>query len=1056
MNKLLKISGSVPFLIIVFLNAWIDIGHKIIIQNTVFKIYNDQIQVVLTTLINALILFPFVLLMSPAGFVADRYAKNHVMRYTGWLAVITTLCITFCYYQGWFWPAFLMTLILAIQSAFYGPAKLSYLTPLFGKNHLAESNALTQAASITAILTATGIFSWIFESRFQTQWISEKEILIGIAPIGWLLVVNSLVELALIYRLPTLETKLPKPPFDWQAYRSGQLLLNNLSIFKQHPIIRLSIIGLSIFWSVGQVMLAAFPAHVKSHYGITNTLIIQGAMAASGIGIALGAWLAGRWSRSHIETGLIPMGALGVALGLMVLPSAQTTFLQGLTFFAIGFSGSFFIVPLNALIQFNAGDHERGRILAVTNWVQTMTMLLFLSITLLVSWLGLNTHWLLYLIALVACIGCLYTLYKLPQSLVRFLFSWVMKQHYRINVQGIQHIPEKGGVLLLGNHISWIDWAIVQIACPRPIRFVMIKSIYDRWYITWFLRLMGCIPIEQGPKSEKAIETMSQLLTQGEVICLFPEGLISRTGHLATFRQGYLRAANQVVAPIHIIPFYLRGLWGSQFSRASSKLQDLHRSGITRDLVVAFGQAQPKNLAPERLKQKIFDLSMDTWAEYARSLPSLATAWIHTAKQSLNTVAVIEQTLQETKTTDQKRSLTYRELLTETLLLSRQFKNYKQHSKVGFLLPSSIALISSNLAAIMAGKIISNLNYTLSYELFTETLKKTDIKLLCTTQAFFNKLIEKGYPLEKLEIEWFFLDHIQPFLKKRRLIMAEILVSLAPGVILNRLFNRNRHPEKCAAIVYSSGNRALPKPIQLSHQNMMANIKQTADVLNIQEDDVLVAALPSFHVFAITINQLMPIICGNTVVCHPNPMDVIGLAKLITQHDIRILCATPALLDMLTRDERIHPLMLQPLRLVLSGGKKLSENTQAAFEAKFNKSILQGYGTTETTPVASMNLPDQLDTRTWKVQLGQKRGTVGMPLPGTSFKIIDPQTEQELPFGTKGLILIGGAQVMMGYLGHNANDSKHFKTINDRQWYITGDLGILDEDGFLTVLGNLH
>ena len=217
------------------------------------------------------------------------------------------------------------------------------------------------------------------------------------------------------------------------------------------------------------------------------------------------------------------------------------------------------------------------------------------------------------------------------------------------------------------------------------------------------------------------------------------------------------------------------------------------------------------------------------------------------------------------------------------------------------------------------------------------------------------------------------------------------------------------------------------------------------------------AALPSFHAYAMTVNQFMPLLCGLPIVCHPDPMDGEGLAKRVTQNNTTLLCSTPAMLDKLAREERIHPLMLQPLRLVISGGHKLTDNTRQAFEQKFNKPIMEGYGTTETTPIASVNLPDALDTRTWKVQLGGKKGTVGMPLPGTSFKIIDPITQAEKNTGEAGVILIGGTQIMLGYVNppqtQNSTQTQPTVMLDGRQWFITEDIGYLDEDGFLTILG---
>jgi len=164
------------------------------------------------------------------------------------------------------------------------------------------------------------------------------------------------------------------------------------------------------------------------------------------------------------------------------------------------------------------------------------------------------------------------------------------------------------------------------------------------------------------------------------------------------------------------------------------------------------------------------------------------------------------------------------------------------------------------------------------------------------------------------------------------------------------------------------------------------------------------------------------------------------------------LCGTSTFLRLYVRNKRVHPLMLESLRVVVSGAERLNAEVRAGFEEKFNKPIYEGYGTTETTPVAGVNIPDRLDTNNWRVQTGNKLGTVGLPLPGSSFKIVDPDTLQPLPSNEDGLILIGGTQVMLGYLNDPDKTHESIVEIEGHRWYKSGDKGHLDEDGFLTIV----
>ncbi|MFC6476019.1 MFS transporter [Pseudomonas asuensis] len=424
MDKLHRLSGAWPYLIAIFLNAFVDLGHKIIIQNTVFKIYDGSTQVVLTALVNGLMLLPFILLFSPSGYVADTFRKLSVMRMSAWAAVAITGLITWSYYAGWFWLAFAMTLLLAVQATFYSPAKYGYIKTLFGKARLAEANGLVQAVSIVAILAGTFVFTALFENSLSAESKTADEMLRDIAPLGWLLVINSVIELALLYCLPTKEAPASSRPFNWQDYLHGRAAVANLQTVKAQSAIRLAIVGLATFWSVGQVMLAAFPSYAKDSLGVDNALVVQGILACSGIGIALGSALASGLSRNRIETGLVPLGALGIAIGLGGLLLLDSPLSHALNFIFIGVMGGLFIVPLNALIQFHAPEKELGTVLAASNWIQNLAMLGFLILTAVFALAGVDSRYLLGLIALVALVGGAYTVGKLPQSLVRFLLGF--------------------------------------------------------------------------------------------------------------------------------------------------------------------------------------------------------------------------------------------------------------------------------------------------------------------------------------------------------------------------------------------------------------------------------------------------------------------------------------------------------------------------------------------------------------------------------------------------------------------------------------------------------
>ncbi len=604
MKQLLAKTGFLAYICVVFLNAFIDLGHKIIVQNTVFKVYDGNTQIMLTAIVNALILLPFILFFTPSGFVSDKYPKSRVMRAAAWAALGLTLAITLCYYQGWFIAAFGMTFLLAVQSAFYSPSKYGYIKTLLGKERLGEGNGAVQAVTITAILLGTFVYSILFESRYDaTLHKQERDILIAIAPLGWLLVANSLVQLVFVYRIPELEKTNANMHFDWRDYWRGRALRQNIQPIRQQPVIRLAIVGLAMFWSVSQVMLATFPAFAKESLGETNTVMIQGTLAASGLGIMLGALLAGRWSKNHIEMALVPVGATGIIVGLALIPGIESNIGHIINFMMIGTMGGFFIVPLNALIQFHAGDTELGKVLAGNNLFQNIGMLTFLLITVALSSAGASAVIILSLLVLVAISGSLWTLIRLPQSLARFflMIRWRGKNP-RLRVQGIRNLPEAGGALLVGHGCGDDDWALLQIASPRALKLVIHTERYPGKHLNWWFTFCRALAVGPGPLQPSSLEDIVRLLDGKQVVYKplnsGPDPDTKPNGEAARLQAEFQKICAAAAKDVLIIPY------------------SIQRCGDHQVYVVAFGHTESTTIPWDMLQQKLQSLALAACRQY--------------------------------------------------------------------------------------------------------------------------------------------------------------------------------------------------------------------------------------------------------------------------------------------------------------------------------------------------------------------------------------------------------------------------------------------------------
>jgi acyl-[acyl-carrier-protein]-phospholipid O-acyltransferase/long-chain-fatty-acid--[acyl-carrier-protein] ligase len=1032
--------GFIPYVAVVFLNAFVDLGHKIVIQNTIFKNYDGQEQVILTAIINGLMLLPFILMFSPAGFLSDKFAKHKIIRHSALFSVVATALITFCYYQGWFWAAFALTLAMAMQSAIYSPAKYGYIKELVGSKDLAAANGMVQAITIAGILLGTFAFSILFEALLpESGVVGAGETMSYIAPIGWVLIGLAALERLCTGLLPARQEGSGTGRFELARYVKLQYLRSNLMVLKENGIIWLSIIGLATFWAISQVMVAAFPAFAKESLDVTNTVVIQGVLACSGIGIVLGSLIAGKTSRNHIETGLIPIGALGIAVGIAVLPSLGSATSMGIMFLLVGTMGGLFIVPLNSLIQFHARQDQMGIILAGNNWIQTVAMAVALTFTVGFSLAGIDSVGLFYMLTAVAVIGTGYTVRKLPHSLARILATVILKRRYRIEVIGFDNIPQSGATLLLGNHISWIDWALVQIACPRPIRFVMLKRIYETWYLKPFFKAFGVVPIAAG-HSEESLQTINALLKRGECVCLFPEGAISRNGQLGKFHSGYERTLAGIEEGV-IVPFYLRGLWGSSLSRAGEGLRNARTPNIRRDLIVAFGEPLPLTINTKQLKQKIFDLSITAWQSYSEQLAPIPLAWLRTAKRNPSNHCVSDTG---------GRSLNNRQTVVEVVCLATAIK---PRGHIGVVLPAGSGAATATLAIQLRGAVVAHLNPRVTPERFEHAISVASITRLVTSRQYQQALAEEGIDLAGLlhGVDVLYLEDLDKGIPPWRSLLAKVQFFLMPARSFYRLYGRKVGIEAPAAILFNSGSEDEQDAVVLSHRNIMSNCKQISDVLNTRVDDVIMSSLPPCHSFGFTVTTMMPLVEGIPMACHPRPTDVLGIAKAISISKATILFGTSSVLGLYVSSAAVQPLMLASLRVVVSGAERLSDKVRHDFELKFGKRIYEGYGATETTPVATVNIPDAMDTTDWKVQQGNIPGSVGMPLPGTSIRIVDPQTLQQRPLGEKGLVLISGSQVMLGYLNDDEKTGRVISEIEGTRWFHSGDLGHLTEEGFLVI-----
>ena len=433
--------------------------------------------------------------------------------------------------------------------------------------------------------------------------------------------------------------------------------------------------------------------------------------------------------------------------------------------------------------------------------------------------------------------------------------------------------------------------------------------------------------------------------------------------------------------------------------------------------------------------------SFADWQHYPSTLDPIHIAWLKNAKKSKTAFAVADIEGVE---------ISHKKFLTGVLLFSRKIEVYSPEQNVGLLLPSSGGGAIASMAILSLGKTIVNLNFTAGKKALQSAAQQAEVKHIYTSRKFIDKMQERGIDLESFfpDSKLLMLEDIKEEISTLSRIGTLLKAIFLPASMLQKSYFKNVSMNDTAAILFSSGSEGSPKGVELSHSNIAANAKQAAIELGAVESDVIMSTLPTFHAFGFAITTLMPLSEGIPIVCHADPKDVTTIASGIQKYSGTILVGTPTFLRMYTINKKVKSESMQSLRLVVAGAEKLRSEVKDGFESKFNIPVYEGYGTTETSPGASVNLPDI----NIPYKLRNRPGTVGKAFSGTEFRIVDPDSLEPIPTGEDGLILIGGPQIMKGYLKMPEKTAEVIELIDGFRWYRTGDKGHLDEDGFLTIV----
>ena len=977
----------------------------------------------LVPVIGLLFAIPFVLFSMLGGYLADRYSKRTITIATK-IMEIAVAVVALIGLTTRILPLQLAAIFLiSTQAALFGPSKYGLLPEVLPEKKLSWGNGVLELGTFLAIISGTVAGGFLADKFGPAHQSISGIILIALAVFG-------LGTSFGIARVPAANPtrKLRVNPFS-EFFEQIKLMQRDRQLL-------LAIVGNTYFWFLGALLLSTVLI-----YG-TDVLLVgprqNGYLQATlAIGIGLGSLAAGYLSGNKIEYGLIPLGALGMTAAAAALAIPGLTYWQVASLLAVigGFAG-FFAVPINALIQHRPLPEEKGGIIAAAN------LLSFAGIAMASGAyyiLAKQAHLLppsVFLVAaLITLAGTIYVLILLPDWFMRLLLWILTHTVYRIKVVGRDNIPERGGALFVCNHISFVDACLLIASTDRPIRFLVFKDIYEMPLIKPFAKMMRAIPIssQQRPRDMiRSLREASDAIRNGEVVCIFAEGQITRTGLLLPFRRGFERIMKGVEEPI--VPIAFDGVWGSIFSFERGRFLWKLPRRIPYPVTVSFGAPMPATSTAPEVRRAVQDLQSEAFLVRRKRMRTLDHALVGTARRHPMRFAMADGRTPKVR---------FGGVLLKTIFLARRLKkNWEGQKMVGILLPSSVPGALVNYAALLLGKIPVNLNYTASTEVVASCAKQCNLTTVITTKALLERLPNLQVPGKTLLVED--LAAAPKFSEK----IAAMFIAALPFGLLKKAVGGTRFKlDDLATVIFSSGSTGDPKGVMLSHYNIGSNIAQMSQVFMLDRQDRLLGILPFFHSFGFTAALALPAAVGIGVVYHPNPLEARAVGALVGQYRITFLIATPTFLQAYIR--RCTPEDFGSLQFVMVGAEKLPERLAQAFEDTFGIKPLEGYGCTECSPVVSVNTKD-FRAPGFR-QVGAKRGRIGHPLPGVTVRIVDPATMQPVPEGTPGMLLVHGPNVMLGYLGR---PEKTAAVLHDG-WYTTGDIATLDEDGFLTITDRL-
>ncbi len=1056
MPELSRIRRIIPLALTGFFAAFSRSGFKLWI---ILSLLECTLSTAFLGALAAVCVVPGLILPAVSGFIADRLPKRYVVILVMISGLLLTLAGSCAVNQMEFpWGRRVILLVLLLHSIFdalFVPALFGILPETFSEAGLSRA-----CGSVTS-LSISGFIMGIVLVPLTFYYSDCFYILCFAAAAGIISAVKIMPVISPVQRKREL------------AYSFKESLSAGFRALRKNNPMLASVLGEVCFTGLGITALPLLVLFCKFGLDMDGLASILLMLLAPGLGFMTGCFFAGIFSSNKIELGLIPLGALGITAALPLIiffPGAERVIMinfpggvtAGIIFYAgawiwsafAGFSGGVLLIPLRTYILQRLRPECRGAALALKNSISIAVSSAAMLLVIYFSPKGEEVAGISPLLTdiaavpyqvLIAGFGILVffctaiAMWKLPNFMLRLVILTLGHSFYRIRISGAENIPERGPALLLCNHVSAIDSILVSACTSRQIRFLLYEDYFSLPLLGSIARMTGFFQVPGNGNAKALVRLLKQLrnhLANDGLICVFPEGKLTRNGLIGEFKHGYEKMLPENV-DVPIIPVNISFTWGSIFSNFFT------RPGLRKKLrlpcfsAVTFGKVLPKDTPVFEVRQKIIELGAEA---AAKQLPGEVT--LHHAA-----VKIARKKPWEKRFFDGcEKELSTFELVRNAAMLSRKIRRRisSQDKRVGILLPNSCEAVEAILAVMMADRVAVPLNYSTPQSVFDYSVTSAELPLVITSREFLKKIhISPG------EKAVFIEDLHEEFTLAGKMLMSMGILFLPTGEFMNMLSPLSAFDlMQDAVLLFSSGSTGNPKGVRLSHHNLNTNARSVAAGFAVDHTDMVVGNLPLFHSFGLNVCFWMPLISGAKVVYIASPLDSSAVCRSIGQRKATMLFATPSFLQKYLRRCKKEDLI--SLRLIATGAEKLRDDIARKVKEVTDSrlEVVECYGCTELSPVVSINLADDI-ARTGKC--AGVKDSIGVPLENISVRILDPLNFTPVAPGEEGILCVKGSLVMQGYL----NDDAATAEVMAGEYYKTGDIAKMDENGYISICGRL-